>query len=64
MENLSDTQHSAPSVETLLAALATWREQGELAAARRVNEAAVQQQIDRAILEARLLLPRGPLADF
>jgi hypothetical protein len=63
MENLSDTQHPAPSVETLLAALATWREQEEFAAARRVDEAAVQRQIDRAFAEARLALPRGPLAD-
>jgi hypothetical protein len=41
----------------------TWREQEELAAARSVDEAAVRQQIDRVFAEARLLLPRGPLAD-
>ena len=56
-------QHQAPLVETLLAALVTWREQEELAAARRVDEAAVQQQIDRAFAEARLELPRGPRSD-
>ena len=63
MEKLSVTQHHAPSVERLLAALVTWRKQEALAAARRVHEAAVQQQIDRAFAEARLELPRGTLVD-
>jgi len=63
MENVSAMQHHAPLVETLLAGVLTWREQEELAAARSVDEAAVRQQIDRVFAEARLLLPRGPLAD-
>ena len=63
MEKVSATQHHAPLVERLVAALSTWREQEELAADRRVNEAAVQQQIDRAFADARVGLPRGALAD-
>ena len=63
MEELSATQHPAPSLEELLAALVSWRAQEELTADRRVSEVEVQQQIDRAFAEARLLLPRGALAD-